>query len=135
MDDETFAWCLFCEADADGSGGLDKGEVKMLARQLGYPLSAVELEDAMTEMDTDGGGTVEFDEFLAWFRNIQDADGKNSWAKQLAVGTTRAAHLCSICTAAAMRRGGPDLVLSLAVLRAVTAGSGQSVHDERNAWP
>jgi Ca2+-binding EF-hand superfamily protein len=94
MDDETFAWCLFCEADADGSGGLDRDEVKTLARQLGYPLSAVELDEAMAEMDTDGGGTVEFDEFLAWFRRIQDAGGgKTSWAKQLAVGTTRAAQL------------------------------------------
>ena len=70
MDDETFAWCLFCEADADGSGGLDRDEVKTLARQLGYPLSAVELDEAMAEMDTDGGGSVEFDEFLRRMRPV-----------------------------------------------------------------
>jgi hypothetical protein len=137
MDDETFAWCLFCEADADGSGGLDRDEVKTLARQLGYPLSAVELDEAMTEMDSDGGGAVEFDEFLAWFRHIQDAGGKSSWAKQLAVGTLRAAHLWSICTAVAVPRGGSErrLLLSLAVLRSATVGRGERVHDERNAWP
>ena len=136
MDDETFAWCLFCEADADGSGGLDRDEVKTLARQLGYPLSAVELDEAMAEMDTDGGGTVEFDEFLAWFRRIQDAGGgKTSWAKQLAVGTTRAAQLRRIRTTVVAPRFGFRLLLSLATLRSVTIGRGERIHDECNAGP
>ena len=72
MDDDTFAWCLFSEADADGSGGLDRDEIKALSRQLGYPLSAADLNTAMAEMDTGGGGTVEFDEFLAWFQKVQE---------------------------------------------------------------
>ena len=38
MDDETFAWCLFQEADADGSGGLDREEIRVLSRNLGNPL-------------------------------------------------------------------------------------------------
>eukprot|EP01043_Picozoa_sp_COSAG02_P063009 COSAG02_NODE_8825_length_2430_cov_6.219059_2_plen_138_part_00 len=137
MDDETFAWCLFCEADADGSGGLDRDEVKTLARQLGYPLSAVELDEAMAEMDTDGGGSVEFDEFLAWFRRIQDAGGKTSWAKQLAVGTTQSARLRYIWATVVTPRGGfaGRPLLSLATLRSVITGRGERIHDERNAGP
>ena len=38
MDDETFAWCLFQEADTDGSGGLDREEIRVLSRNLGNPL-------------------------------------------------------------------------------------------------
>jgi hypothetical protein len=84
MDDATFAWCLFQEADADGSGGLDRDEVKALARGLGYPLSAAELEEAMAEMDTDGSNSVEFDEFLAWFTAMSAGTEKTGWAQQLA---------------------------------------------------
>ena len=85
MDDDTFAWCLFQEADADGSGGLDKGELKALARKLGYPLSAKELDDAMSEMDSDGGGCVELEEFQAWFTKLQTTE-QTGWAKQLLDG-------------------------------------------------
>jgi calmodulin len=63
MDDETYAWCLFQEADGDESGSLDRDEIATLARNLGRPLSDAELEEAMTAMDDDGNGTVEFEEF------------------------------------------------------------------------
>eukprot|EP01051_Picozoa_sp_SAG22_P023230 SAG22_NODE_5905_length_933_cov_1.426859_1_plen_110_part_10 len=82
MDDETFAWCLFQEADADGSGGLDKDEVAALARNLGRPLSEQELDEAMAEMDEDGGGTVEFEEFYSWYEK-QTGEG-TGWAAQMA---------------------------------------------------
>ena len=86
MDDDTFAWCLFQEADADGSGGLDRDEIRALARSLGNPLSEEELNVAMREMDEDGGGSVEFDEFLAWFRRVQATTDQTGWAKELLDG-------------------------------------------------
>ena len=82
MDDDTFAWCLFQEADADGSGGLDRDEIRALARSLGNPLSEEELSVAMREMDEDGGGSVEFDEFLSWYQGATKA--KSGWAAQMA---------------------------------------------------
>ena len=64
MDDDTFAWCLFQEADTDDSGALDRDEVRALARNLGYPMDEAALDKAMQVMDKDKGGEVEFDEFL-----------------------------------------------------------------------
>ena len=34
MDDETYAWCLFQEADGDESGSLDRDEIATLARSI-----------------------------------------------------------------------------------------------------
>eukprot|EP01052_Picozoa_sp_SAG31_P037281 SAG31_NODE_4791_length_2954_cov_2.206305_4_plen_201_part_00 len=92
MDDETFAWCLFQEADADGSGGLDRDEVAALARNLGRPLSEGELNEAMAEMDEDGGGTVDFDEFYRWYAK-QTGDGAG-WAASIAKAAKKYAFEC-----------------------------------------
>eukprot|EP01047_Picozoa_sp_COSAG01_P059908 COSAG01_NODE_7263_length_3277_cov_6.894588_5_plen_132_part_01 len=59
MDDDTFAWCLFQQADEDESGTLDRCEIKALARNLGMSLTEQHLDDAMRQMDIDGGGTVD----------------------------------------------------------------------------
>ena len=83
MDDETFAWCLFQEADTDKSGAVDREEVRVLARNLGSPLDEVQLDTAMAEMDEDGGGEVEFDEFLAWYEKAA-ASSKGGWAAKMA---------------------------------------------------
>ena len=82
MDDETFAWCLFQEADTDESGALDRDEVRALARNLGYPMDDAALDKAMEVMDEDKGGEVEFDEFLKWFQQAQKGP-KAGWAQKL----------------------------------------------------
>jgi|EP01047_Picozoa_sp_COSAG01_P046243 hypothetical protein len=66
FDHETMAQLLFQEIDTDGSGTLEPEELAALSRQLGHPLSAQELDAAMAEMDADGNGHVDFDEFLPW---------------------------------------------------------------------
>ena len=58
---------LFFETDDDGSGLLDRSEVKQLAIMLGQKLNSKELDMAMAEMDEDGSGEVDFDEFFAWW--------------------------------------------------------------------
>ena len=58
---------LFIETDDDGSGLLDRSEVKQLAVMLGQKLNSKELDMAMAEMDEDGSGEVDFDEFFAWW--------------------------------------------------------------------
>lgn len=83
MDDETFAWCLFQEADADESGALDREEIRALSRNLGCPLNEQELDAALQEMDEDGGGTVSFDEFYTWFQRAAGSK-KGSWAAKMA---------------------------------------------------
>lgn len=60
---------LFNLIDEDGSGSLDRGEIENLAGRLGKHLTATQLDEAMAEMDTDGGGDVGFDEFVDWWIN------------------------------------------------------------------
>ena len=55
---------LFEELDSDGSGSLDRGEITELLINLGHQLADGALDEAMALMDTDGGGEVEFEEFL-----------------------------------------------------------------------
>jgi hypothetical protein len=83
MDDETFAWCLFQEADADGSGALDREEIRALARNLGCPLNEESLNAAMAEMDEDGGGEVEFEEFNSWYQRAAGST-QGGWAAKMA---------------------------------------------------
>ena len=62
---------LFELADADNSGALDKGEVKALAASLGKPgLSRSVLDAAWKDMDSDGSGDVDYEEFAAWWRKV-----------------------------------------------------------------
>jgi hypothetical protein len=61
---------MFNEMDEDGSGELDRDEIKLLARRLGKRLSKSELDAAMAEMDADGSGEVDFDEFVSWWKEI-----------------------------------------------------------------
>lgn len=59
---------LFEEMDEDGSGTLDKDEIRILAKRLGKKLTNAKLDAAMAEMDADGNGDVDFDEFLSWWK-------------------------------------------------------------------
>ena len=58
---------LFIETGDDGSLLLDRSEVKHLAIMMGQKLNSKELDMAMAEMDEDGSGEVDFDEFFAWW--------------------------------------------------------------------
>lgn len=51
----------------DGSGLLDREEVAQLSKRLGAPLTKVKLDAAMANMDHDGSGEVDFDEFKDWW--------------------------------------------------------------------
>lgn len=61
----------FDDADRDGSGALDKGEVAALSRRLGLRLktlySSKNLDAAWSEMDPNGDGCVDFEEFRSWW--------------------------------------------------------------------
>ena len=41
-------------------------EIAQMSADLGRPLSSVELDDAMAQMDEDGSGEVDFEEFCGW---------------------------------------------------------------------
>ena len=65
---------VFDEIDTDKGGTLDQEEIGRMATVLGIPMSKGELEQAMIEMDEDGSGDVDFEEFAAWWPQLE---GKN----------------------------------------------------------
>eukprot|EP01017_Pseudomicrothorax_dubius_P051114 TRINITY_DN977_c0_g2_i3.p1 TRINITY_DN977_c0_g2~~TRINITY_DN977_c0_g2_i3.p1 ORF type:complete len:280 (-),score=73.58 TRINITY_DN977_c0_g2_i3:67-906(-) len=58
---------LFKKADLDGSGTLEKSEIRKLANQLGASLSDLELDELFKTVDLDNNGSISFDEFYAWW--------------------------------------------------------------------
>eukprot|EP00941_MAST-03F_sp_MAST-3F-sp1_P003921 g3921.t1 len=70
---------LFDDIDEDGSGELDKNEVRLLAEKMGEKMTSFlggskKLDEAFNEMDPNGDGTVTFDEFLEWYKRTHPAD-------------------------------------------------------------
>lgn len=62
---------LFGYCDKDGSGSIDKEELGSVMHELGKDLSEEELSALMEQLDVDGNGDIDFDEFLEgmgkWF--------------------------------------------------------------------
>ena len=64
---------LFSEIDSDGSGHLDRSEVEELSGRLGTKLTSLQLNTAMMQMDEDGSGEVDLDEFRVWWQKQASA--------------------------------------------------------------
>ena len=58
----------FDNVDEDNSGGIDKMELKGLLSKLGHEFSENEVESTFKELDTDGDGVIDRDEFALWYR-------------------------------------------------------------------
>merc|ERR1712216_835070 len=50
--------------DADNSGAIDVRELKAAMRALGFEVMKEELKKMISDIDNDGNGSIEFDEFL-----------------------------------------------------------------------
>lgn len=57
--------------DLDGSGSLDKDEMKLLMATLGHDLSDEEVSNMIAEVDDDGNGEIDYDEFKAMLKGIK----------------------------------------------------------------
>ncbi len=55
----------FAVFDSDGSGAIDRKELKRLMKKLGQALTEGELDAMMDEVDTNGDGQISFEEFKA----------------------------------------------------------------------
>ena len=58
---------VFDTYDKDGSGAIDAEELQKLSEELGRPLTADELAEAMKDLDINKDGVVDFDEFRRWW--------------------------------------------------------------------
>lgn len=58
---------LFNELDDDGSGTIEREELRTLLTQLGRPAGNKDLDRVMCAIDADGSGEVELSEFKIWW--------------------------------------------------------------------
>eukprot|EP01043_Picozoa_sp_COSAG02_P052569 COSAG02_NODE_5683_length_4131_cov_2.397817_2_plen_785_part_00 len=66
---------VFDTMDVDGNGTLDRGEISELGEAImGESMTEEQLDAAMAVMDGDGGGEVDFDEFLTWWMETVKRD-------------------------------------------------------------
>ena len=79
---------IFRRADSDASGELDASEFGEVLRELGVD-DAEEREAMFREMDTDGGGTVSWEEFREWWFG----EGAGRTSKRARVGTEQRSAL------------------------------------------
>jgi len=107
---------VFTEMDTDGTGTLDQDELSELARSMGKVFSKREMGEAMRQMDADGSGGVDFQEFITWWE--ENRTKKGTWVGMLKerqrerawAGQTKKRLL----DAEAKRRGDKPLVSGLA---------------------
>lgn len=58
----------------DNSGGVSKDEIIKVLKACEIEIDAAEAEDIINEIDADGGGEVEEDEFIAFLQREDAAD-------------------------------------------------------------
>lgn len=73
---EAIARNTFKKFDTDGGGSLDIKELKVLLDYIGAKFSPDELKMAMRELDADGNGTIEMEEFVTWWTNRSSSSRK-----------------------------------------------------------
>lgn len=60
--------------DADGSGTIDRDELRVLCFSLGRTMTDEQLEQAFEELDADGNGSIEYSELEAFILEGEDQD-------------------------------------------------------------
>merc|ERR1712166_619901 len=76
--------------DADNSGAIDVRELKAAMRALGFEVKKEELKKMISDIDNDGNGSIEFQEFLEMMT------GK--MGERTPVRTSRRCSSCSMTT-------------------------------------
>ena len=86
---------LFDMFDSDGSGHVDETELEGLLQLMGDVPRKCEVDELLRKLDTDGSGTLSFDEFVAMYgRRQQEQQQKNSDAElEAALARIRAYRL------------------------------------------
>ena len=64
---EANARYTFEKYDKDGNGTLDASELQAFLSALGADFTEAEMLEAFAQLDTDSGGTIDKEEFIAWW--------------------------------------------------------------------
>merc|ERR1712021_156340 len=76
--------------DADNSGAIDVRELKAAMRALGFEVKKEELKKMISDIDNDGNGSIEFQEFLEMMTGKME--------RRTPVRTSRRSSSCSTMT-------------------------------------
>ena len=63
-------WRAFCMVDEDGGGSIDAAELAAACKKVGILLEGDKVMETMLQIDKDGSGEVEFEEFADWLLPI-----------------------------------------------------------------
>lgn len=64
----------FDAIDGDGSGEIDRKEMRQVMLRMGANVSTAGLDRLFSLLDTDNSGTIERDEFIAWYADHLESD-------------------------------------------------------------
>jgi hypothetical protein len=67
--------------DLDGSGAVDESELGLILENLGEQVSASRLKGLIKEIDKDGSGEVEFEEFMVMIDAVWRGRGSAGWSR------------------------------------------------------
>jgi hypothetical protein len=67
----------FQKFDKDGSGAISKSELKELTKELGHELNDGDLDIALKDLDINGDGVVDINEFSRWYFSGMKSYGSN----------------------------------------------------------
>merc|ERR1719424_191519 len=67
----------FAKFDTDNSGKIDLKELQQMCQEMGKKLPDKQAEQAMAQLDQNGDGTVDFDEFVLWWTCTPGLGGYN----------------------------------------------------------
>ena len=70
----------FQAMDLDGSGAVDEAELGMILENLGETVSAARLKGLIKELDKDGSGEVEYEEFIVMLDAVWRGKGSHGWS-------------------------------------------------------
>ena len=71
----------FQAMDLDGSGAVDESELGLILENLGENVSASRLKGLIREIDKDGSGEVEYDEFITMLDSVYRGKGTFGWSR------------------------------------------------------
>jgi len=61
----------FAAFDADGGGSVDEHELGAMLAKMGAEVPTAQLKELIAEVDVDGNGEMDFDEFLSMFSSAR----------------------------------------------------------------
>ena len=73
LKDEAAVAAAFKQADLDGNGTLTVDELAAFAKTLGSEMEEGELRAALSTLDVDNSGDIDYDEFVGWWTKSKGA--------------------------------------------------------------